>query len=216
MRRVPWWAVLSAALAPVSLIGGWSLAAASQPAGYNPIRDTISALAGVAATDRWIMTVGLAGLGLCHLATAAGLRPAAGRGRLLLAVGGAATVTVATFPVPRVGTSGIHPVAAGIGFVALALWPAFAWRRGRPVPWGLRPLVAVVAVAVLVALLGWFAVELYGDGARVGATERLLAGAEGLWPLVVVLTARLADRPPRVIAGGTLPRLAGQAAEPAG
>jgi hypothetical protein len=92
---------LSAALAPVFLIGGWTVAAGRQPTGYSPARETTSALAGLGATDRWVMTIGLAALGICHLVTALGLRPAAGTGRLLLATGGVATVLVAVFPVPR-------------------------------------------------------------------------------------------------------------------
>jgi len=189
MRPVPWWAVLSAALAPVFLIGGWTVAARLQPAGYSPVRDTISALAGLGATDRWVMTLGLAGLGICHLVTALGLRPAAGTGRLLLAAGGVATVLVAAFPVPRTGTSDVHGAVAGIGFVTLALWPALAWRRDRSAPWVLRPTVSIVAAAVLVGLLGWFVVELYRDGPWIGVTERLVAGAQALWPLVVALIA---------------------------
>jgi hypothetical membrane protein len=190
MGRVPWWTVLSAAMAPVFLIGGWTLAAALQPAGFSSVRDTISALAGLGATDRWVMTIGLAGLGICHLVTASGLRPAAGAGRLMLATGGVATVLVAVFPVPSVGTSAIHRVAAGIAFVTLGLWPALAWRRGRSAPWPLRPAVSIVAAATMIGLLGWFAVELYGDGAWIGLTERLLAGAEALWPLLVALGGR--------------------------
>jgi len=190
MRPVPWWAVLSAALAPVFLIGGWTVAAGLQPTGYSPARDTISALAGLGATDRWVMTIGLAALGTCHLVTAWGLRPAAGTGRLLLAAGGVATVLVAAFPVPSTGTSKVHAVAAGIGFVTLGLWPALAWRRGRPVPWALRPLVSIVAAAVLLGLLGWFVVQLSSDGPWIGSTERLVAGAQALWPLMVVLAAR--------------------------
>jgi hypothetical membrane protein len=190
MRAVPWWAVLSAAMAPVLLIGGWTLGAALQPAGYSSVRDTISALAGLAAAHREVMTIGLAGLGVCHMVTAAGLRPAAGAGRVLLAVGGVATVLVAAFPVPGVGTSNVHRVVAGIGFVTLSLWPALAWRRGQAVAWGLRPLASIVVAALLLGLLGWFIAELFGDGARVGLTERLLAGGQALWPLVVVLSAR--------------------------
>ena len=194
MRKVPWWALLSAAMAPVFLVGGWTLAAALQPAGYNPVRDTISALAGLGAADRWVMTIGLAALGICHLVTALGLRPAAGVGRLFLVVGGVATVLVAVFPVPRSGTSDIHRVVAGIGFATLTLWPALACRRGRPLPWGLRPLVSIVAATVLLGLLAWFTVELSAEGVRIGLTERLLAGSQALWPLVVVLTARRSGR----------------------
>jgi uncharacterized protein DUF998 len=70
MRR---WVIGSSGLAPVALIGGWTWAAALQGPGYDSLRDTISALAARDATDRGVMTAGLAVLGLCHLATAAGL-----------------------------------------------------------------------------------------------------------------------------------------------
>ena len=77
------WAVVSASVAPIALIGGWTLAATRQPAGYDPVRDTISALAARHAADPWIMTAGLAVLGACHVVTAAGLtdvgRPARSR-----------------------------------------------------------------------------------------------------------------------------------------
>lgn len=66
------------------------------------------------------MTVGLAGLGICHGVTAAGLRPAAAAGRVVLVVGGAATLAVAALPLPRVGTSSVHGMAA-VGFVSLAV-----------------------------------------------------------------------------------------------
>ncbi len=172
MRR---WVVLSAGLAPVTLIGGWSWAAYRQPPGYNPIKDTISALAARGATDRWIMTASLAVLGMCHLATAAGLTDAGVRGRLFLAAGGAATVAVAVFAQPCAG----HVPAATVGFVALALWPAASRAPGR----GVR----ILASLVLVGLLGWLAVALeVGD--LIGLSERVLAGAEACWPLVVALT----------------------------
>jgi hypothetical protein len=64
-----WWALLSSTAAPVLLIGGWTLAATRQPAGFDSTRDTISALAALDARDRWIMTVALAGVGVAHLAT---------------------------------------------------------------------------------------------------------------------------------------------------
>jgi hypothetical membrane protein len=189
MRRVPRWAVLSASAAPVFMIGGWTVAAALQPDKFDSVRDTISALAGRGATDRWVMTAGLAGLGVCHLVTALGLRPAALPGRLLLATGGAASVLVAVFPVPAEGSSAVHSAVAGVSFVSLGLWPALAWGRPRI----LRPPASIAAAATLCGLLGWFAVELYGDGQRIGLTERLVAGAQALWPLAVVLGARAAE-----------------------
>jgi hypothetical membrane protein len=190
MIRVPWWGVVSASLAPVFLIGGWTLAAALQPAGYSAVGDTISALAGLGARARWVMTAGLVGLGVCHVVTSLALRPAAGIGRLVLAVGGIATVMVAAFPLPDAGTSQAHRWAAGMGFVTLAAWPLFAWRRGDTVPLGLSPGVSVLAATVLFGLLAWFAAELSGDSTRVGLAERFVAGAQSLWPVAVVLHLR--------------------------
>lgn len=47
---------------------------------------------------------------------------------------------------------------------------------------------------VLFALLVWFGAELMGGG-QVGVAERILAGAESLWPLAVVLTCYLGQAP---------------------
>lgn len=190
--RVPWWGLLSSAAAPVLLIGGWTVAAARQPDGFDSVVDTISDLAARGATDRWIMTVALAGLGVCYLVTALALRPAARAGRWLLACGGVATVLVAAFPLPADDSGSLaHGLAATTGFAALAVWPALAWRRHAPAPLLLRRAVALPAAAVLVGLVGWFAAELAADRGRVGLAERAAAGAEALWPLAVMVVADL-------------------------
>ncbi len=190
-KPVPWWAVLSAAGAPVLLIGGWQLAAARQPGGFDPVGQTISALAGRAATDPWIMTTALLGVGLCHTITAAGLAPAATPGRLLLGTGGAATVVLAGAPLPVTGASPVHVAAATVAFTTLSVWPALAWRRGdirhRGTP-GRR--ASRLAAAGLLGLFGWFGLECFSLGPRIGLSERILAGAQALWPLAVVLLAR--------------------------
>jgi hypothetical membrane protein len=188
MRPVPWWAVLSASCAPVFLIGGWTLAASLQPPGYDPVVQSISALAARGASDRWVMTGALAALGACHAVSALGLRPAAPFGRLLLAGGGVAAVLVAVFPLPEGGTSARHAVAAGISFTALALWPALASRRGPGITALLRPGVAVPVTVLLVGLAGWFAVQLH-SGTRVGLAERVVAAAEAMWPLLATVAA---------------------------
>ncbi len=191
MTRSPWWALASSAAAPVLLIGGWTVAATRQPPGFDSSRDTISALAAYGATDRWIMTWALAGVGVCHVVTAAGLRPAALPGRLVLAGGGVSTVLVAAYALPGDGgSSAEHTAAAASAFGALAAWPALAWRRRDRAPAPLRPAASTAAAAVLLALVGWFAVELRADGPRVGLTERAAAGAQALWPLAVVTMIR--------------------------
>src|SRR5450830_1708514 len=104
--RVPGWALVSAVAAPVSMIGGWTLAGSRQQS-FDAVGETITALAGT---------------GIAHVVTAAGLRPVPRAARALQALGGAATVVVAALPVdvwPRA-----HGASAAVGFGALALWPA--------------------------------------------------------------------------------------------
>ncbi|GIJ47438.1 membrane protein [Virgisporangium aliadipatigenens] len=199
---MPSWVLWSAASAPVLLIGGWTLAAVRQPAGFDSTVDTISALAALDARDRWIMTGALSGVGVCHLVTAAGLHPASPLGRAVLALGGAATLGVAAFPLPADGgSSAAHTATAAVAFGALGAWPLLSSRRhpgvargDRPtVPWGVRPPVAVAAGVGLLALVGWFGSTL-ASGERVGLAERVAAGAQALWPLVVALSVRRAAR----------------------
>lgn len=177
------WVIVSASVGPAALIGGWSLAGSRQPSDYDAVRDTISALAAQTATDRWIMTTGLAVLGVCHIATASGLTEVSRAGRALLAAGGAATVAVAALPQPAAG----HVPAAAVGFGALALWPAAS---GVP-----RRRSARVATVVLLTLLGWLVVALQ-RGQFVGLSERILAGAQACWPLTVALTLSMRQQRP--------------------
>lgn len=179
-RAVPWWGLISAVLAPVLMIGGWELAAAVQPVPFDAVTRTISELAARDTPHRAIMTVGLAGLGLAHVVTALALRVGRAPGRVLLGVGGLATVVVSAAPLPAGGgSSTVHTTAATVGFVALSTWSLAAlprWRAG----W--------LAAAVLVGLLVWFGLEL--GGPRFGLSERVLAGAQAVWPLLVVVHAR--------------------------
>jgi hypothetical membrane protein len=178
----------------VLLIGGWTVAAGLQPT-FDPVVRTISDLAGYGASDRWVMTLALVGVGGCHVTTALGLRPAAPAGRVLLAAGGVATVLVAASPLPADGSgSRAHTAAALAAFTALSVWPAVSGRRGERVGWALRPAGSLGAAAVLLGLLGWFGAELLGGGARVGLAERFAAGAQAVWPLVAVISARRGAR----------------------
>ena len=172
---------MSAALAPVALIGGWTWAQTRQPGHFDATRDTISALAARGAHDPWIMTAGLAALGGCHLATAAGFTEAGTPARTVLAVGGAATVAVAVAAQP----SPAHSPAAAVAFVALSLWPAALPSTS---PGRLRTGGRVLS-ALLLALLAWFGLALR-SGELVGLSERVLAGAQSLVPLALVAAAR--------------------------
>lgn len=188
-----WWALVSAVVAPVAMIGGWTLSQALQPS-FDPVRDTISDLATASMVAPWVMGAGLAVTGVAHCVTAAGLHGVPRAGRVFLALGGVATLAVAVFPSDT--HAQMHGITAAVGFGALGLWPALAARRGeRGV---LSPRVAVTASVVLLSLVAVFVAELQqltpDDGAATGLTERLAAGAQSLWPLVVVGALRRRSR----------------------
>jgi hypothetical protein len=191
VRIVPWWALLSSAVAPVVLIAGWLVVQMQQPASYNPIHDTLSGLTPVDALDRGILLGAPVVLGICQIVTAAGMRPVAAAGRLVLAFGGAALAVTVAFP-QRVGSLTAHGIVAGAAFIAFALWPVVATLAPRAEipsggPWATRPRVARPACVVLVLLAGWFATELF-FGARAGLAERVTSAADVLWPLTVVVS----------------------------
>ncbi len=185
MRR---WVLASSAAAPVALVGGWTVAAARQPGSYDPVRDTISALAARGAQDPWVMTTGLAVLGGCHVATALGLVEARPTGRVVLGVGGLSAALVAVFAQPSAG----HFPAATVSFGALAVWPAVSGVPSRR--------AGLLASGGLLALVAWLVTELDG-GALLGLSERVAAGAQALWPLAAVLTLRSRARRTRTSAG---------------
>lgn len=189
---MPWWGLVSSAASPVLLIGGWTIAAMLQPS-FNSVKDTVSALAALGATDRWVMTLVFLAVGACDIVTGAALRPAASAGRLILIAGAVAGMLVAAYPEHAGSSSVPHAIWASLGFAGLAAWPTGAWRRGPSVPWGLRPAVCAGAVAVQLILLAWFVAELVTGAGQVGLAERVVSGTQAIWPLVVVLSCRIPD-----------------------
>jgi hypothetical protein len=130
MPGVPWWGMVSAVVAPVLLISGWTFAAGLQPGTYNAVADTVSALAAEGAADRWVMTLTFLLAGAFEVVTGLSLRPAATAGRLILMAGGVAGLLVAASPEPAGGGGSVrHMSVAAAGLVALAAWPAAARRR---------------------------------------------------------------------------------------
>ena len=196
---MPLWGVVTAAAAPILLVAGWTIAARLQPGSFDPVTETISDLAGADASHRWVMTTAILGTGVCQIATAVALRPAAVPGRLILAAGGVCTILVALNPLPPAGQAAtVHAVVAAGSFAALAAWPLTSWRRGESVPWGLRRGVAVSAGCGLVAVTAWFFREVVAEAATVGFSERADAVLLNLWPLAVAVSAwRLSARSPR-------------------
>jgi hypothetical membrane protein len=194
MRDVPWWGVVSSVAAPVLLVGGFTVAASLQTS-FNPVANTVSALAAPGATDRWVMTLTFVVVGVCYLITALALRPAGRVGRVILFTGAAAGMLVAVNPESAGNAYPVqHILWSSIGLAGLTTWPAGAWRRGPAVPWALRPAVAATAVAVLLALVAWFGAELVAGAGQTGLAERIASGADALWPLAVVLSCCLTRR----------------------
>ena len=194
-RQIPWWAAASAVAAPLLLTGGFVVAAALQPASYSPIRDTISSLGAQSATDPWVMTMALVGVGTCYLLTALGLRPARRLGRIALAGGGAATLLIAVFRQPLHGYSTSHGLAVVAACTAMCTWPPLAAHRRHRAP--LLTLVpCVTAAAMTFGLTLWFAFE--NHGGEVGLAERCAAVAAALWLSPVVLSTRRALASPPV------------------
>jgi hypothetical protein len=106
-----------------------------------------------------------------------------------------ATLFVAAFPLPGGGgSSAAHTAAATVAFISLALWPAFAGVRRhvarQTVAPVLGPRVSAAATTALLLTLAWFFAELLFGGPMVGLAERVAAGAQAIWPLVVVLSVR--------------------------
>jgi Protein of unknown function (DUF998) len=114
-RPVPGWAVGTALLAPVVLVGGWLVAGALQPTSYSPMRQTMSVLAGQSATDRWIMTGALLLVGSCQIATGAGLTGVRMPARVLLILTGLSTLGIAATPEPATGPTPRHLAFADPG-----------------------------------------------------------------------------------------------------
>ena len=176
-------------------MGGWTLAARLQQDGFDSVTGTISALAAEDADRRGVMTAALLGVGLAHVTTACALRPAPRAGRVVLALGGAATIGVAAAPCrPGTAAPAAHAAFAAAAFVGLAAWPAFSGRRSRA--WPFTRTVALAAGGVLLAEVAGFFVVLLADGPAVGLVERVTAGSQALAPLAAVLVARRAARRP--------------------
>ena len=173
------------------LIAGWALGASLQPAGYDAMADSISALAAEGAADSWLMTGALFALGASYFTTALGLRAAAKPGRVVLACAGVASVLVALSPEPAGGTSLRHLVTTGIGFTLLALFPVLAAERENSPIWALRPTTGYAVTVLMTAGAAWFLILLHGHGAA-GLAERILTGAQASWPLIVVVACLLA------------------------
>jgi len=188
------WAVISAGLAPILLTGAYLISGILQPASYSPVRTTISAMAGQAGTDRWVMTGGILLVSGCYLLTAAGLTGVRASARALLAVAGMAGIGIAASPEPARGATPRHLALTVLGAVTIAVWPAFAARRALPRPLILSVYGSAAVTAVFVALLGWLLAETR-DGNVLGLAERMTSSIQTCWPFIVAVALRRTQPP---------------------
>ena len=214
--REPTTVLVLAGLAPVVLVVGVLLAQAVQrPGGYDPVRQTVSTLAGRGAEDRWVMTTTLILLGALYLAVAAGLR-APRPGRWVLAVGAVAAIATGLAPQPAVGSSAVHMACTALGCVALTTWPLGL--LGEP---HLRA-GSLVVVGAMAAADAWVCAQAWTDGTWLGVAERVVLLTQTVWPVRVAMGSRrlgsaarwtfvLALVPPVVLVVGLV---AAQAARP--
>jgi len=180
------WATVSTALAPVLMVGAWLLAETLQPPSYSPLHSSISGLAALGATDRWIVTGALLLVGACYFVTAAGLPGLRKSARTVLVIAGLSSIGIAMSPQPVHGTNAQHLVWTSLGAVAIAIWPAFTASRAPSRPLMLRPPGAAAVTVVSVALLAWLIAETQG-GSALGLAERLVTGLQMTWPFIVIL-----------------------------
>jgi hypothetical membrane protein len=185
-QAVPRWVVICAALAPVLITAAYLIAGALQPSRYDPIRQTISAMAGYAGTDRWLMTGGIILVGACYLLTAAGLTAIRVSARVLLAIAGISGLGIAVSPEPASGPSPQHLAWVTLGAITIAIWPAFTRCHAAPLPAILTPFASAAVTIAFTALLGWLFVETR-DGSALGLAERLTTSVQTCWPTVVAV-----------------------------
>ena len=189
-RPVPGWAVATALLAPVVLVGGWLMAGALQPASYSPMRQTISVLAGHSGTGRWVMTAALLLVGSCQIATGAGLTAVRMPARMLLMLTGLSTVGIAATPEPATGPTPRHLAFAVSCVVTTAVWPVLVARRGPAQSWILSVYGCATVTVIFAGLSCWLLIAARGGSGDLGMVERLTSAAQGLFPLVVALALR--------------------------
>jgi len=201
MVRLPWWGVASSALAPVLLIGGWTVTAALQPVPFDSVSKSISALAAQGMPYRWLITSALLGVGACHVVTGLALHPVTEASRLMLIFGGVSGMVIAANPQHVHSGSPVHEIFSVSGVVLMMLWPVAGMRADPDAPAALRPQAAWTYGLVTIGLLLWFTTQLF-SGDMLGLAERVITADQSLWPLIVVMSVLVAQRRPALATAG--------------
>ena len=185
-RTVPVWAIVSAGLSPLLIVGGWLVADQLQPASYSPVRQSVSVMAGHGGSYPWVMTSALFVVGACYLVTAAGMRGFRPPARILMIIGGLSSIGIAASPEPVHGSTPQHLAWTALGAATIAIWPVFSSGRGSSRPLLMTARGSAIVTAVFLALLGWLIIETQA-GSLLGLAERLDSSIEICWPFVIAL-----------------------------
>ena len=172
-------AALGGVVGPAAFIGAWTIGAAVTTVEYSSIDDAISRLAVVGADTRALMTAGFITFGVALPVYAWALRRVVGgaAARITAAATGVATLAVAATPLDRSATvDAWHGVAAGIGYVTLAVTPLLAARPLSQI--GHRTLAAAGVVAGAVSAIS---LVLTTTGLPMGLFQRLGLTASDIW-----------------------------------
>ena len=163
-------------LAPTAFVGAW-LVGGLLTEGYDPVGQAISQLAREGAATRPLMTGGLVAFGLLVpvWAVVLGRRLRSRAVQVAATTAGLATLAVAALPLTREpgGTQDLlHALAAGVGYLAMALTPLLAVaplrRAGHPRAAAASAVVGAVSATALAASL--LVPDLTGALQRLGLT----------------------------------------------
>ena len=176
-----------AVLGPVQSVVGWSLSAALWP-GYDSIAQTISELASPESPVRYLQSSFFLLGALIDIVVAWKFTVLAKPARVLIFLGGLATIGLTIFPTPLVGVSEPHRVFATLSFVIFSVWPVFGMRFTREWPPIVRPLASIVATLALGAIaIGFLSVWTNPEIHTAGLWERVVTTSQAVYPALVII-----------------------------
>ena len=181
-----------AIIGPLQSVGGWLISGSLWP-GYDPIKQTISDLASPESPVRTIQTGFFLFAALLELLVAWLATDIRMRARIVIALGAIATVGVAIFPSPLIGSTPEHRFFAIASFIFFSAWPLFAIDSKSKNP-ALRPKPVLWATLALTAVSVWFLwIWADKDSPITGVSERVLTTSQALYLAIVLLVGFVAQ-----------------------
>jgi hypothetical membrane protein len=175
-----------AVVGPVQSVAGWSLSAALWT-GYDPIVQTISELASPESPVRYLQSSFFILGALIDIVVALRFTVIARPARVLIFLGGLATIGLTIFPTPLVGVSEPHRVFATISFVIFSVWPVFGMRFTREWPTIVRPLASIAGTLILGAIaFGFLGIWTNPEIHTAGLWERVVTTSQAIYPALVI------------------------------